>query len=351
MPQLTIKLPPLYHQFLPDFIHETIPDEKVATCDNCVMNLSPKSTNINTKCCVYYAELPNYLLGGLLQDQRESLQEGKKRALAIINSKLGVTPYGIRKPSWYRKFEKEKKVNKQHTMTQEEKETLRCPFYGDDGGCTTWAYREHCCSTHFCFSVSGDKGQKFWKKLDNYMHQTERKLAMHIAKQLGCTHSFVDKWLGASAIRPDRLDQSIDEQKYQALWAGWKGSEVDFYLQAYEYAQSLTQEDYLTIMGENWEEITQVTHNLLKDFQAAEFPDLLIWNTETQVSKIPDTQKVTLTTALGNMEVPISKLPILQAFNGKRTLTEVAHLSFKMKLSIAKDISKLFELNILKPVS
>lgn len=61
MPKLKEKTPVIYHSFFPRFINE-----KIATCHNCTMAMSPRSTNINTKCYVYYAQLPNYLLGGTI---------------------------------------------------------------------------------------------------------------------------------------------------------------------------------------------------------------------------------------------------------------------------------------------
>ena len=81
------KIPPLYHSFFPDFIEKEIPQERIATCDNCTLQMFPERRNINTKCCVYYAELPNYLLGGLLSDKRESLAEGRMFARKLIKEK------------------------------------------------------------------------------------------------------------------------------------------------------------------------------------------------------------------------------------------------------------------------
>lgn len=348
MPTLENKIPASYHHFLSDLVQSEVPDEKLATCSNCVMALSPKSTNINTKCCVYYAELPNYLVGGLLQDNRESLQEGKRRLKKILASKLGVSPYGIRRPSWYRAFERETKNIESYQMNRAEKETLRCPFY-DNGNCTTWAYREHCCSTHFCISVGGDEGQKFWKSLDEYMVQTERKLARYIAKELGCKHPFVDKWQGASALRADDLQQEIDEEKYDSLWLGWRGTEEEFYLASHEKLKEITPEKYMEIMGDNWQERTEELESLLANFNNSVIPDYLVWNTATKVS-LSANKKVKLTTSEGEHEVGMRKLPILQGFNGSKSLLEMSHLAFKAQASIAKDISKLIEIQVLQSV-
>ncbi|MFT6961907.1 MAG: Fe-S-cluster containining protein [Flammeovirgaceae bacterium] len=348
MPTLENKIPASYHHFLSDLVKSEVPEEKVATCNNCVMTLSPKSTNIDTKCCVYHAELPNYLLGGLLQDGRESLQEGKKRAKEIIASKLGVSPYGIRRPSWYRAFEKTTKQNKEHQMTQSDKETLRCPFY-DKGNCTTWAYREHCCSTHFCFSVGGDTGQKFWKSLDKYMAQTEKKLARYIAKELGCTHPFVDKWQGASALRADDESRGVDEAKYQGLWESWNGTEEEFYLASHEKLKEITPQKYMEIMGDNWQNRTEELQDLLANFNSSIIPDYLVWNKETKIEKADD-NKVTLTTSTGKCEIGMRKLPILQAFDGQKSLLQMSHLAFKAQASIAKDISTLIEIQVLQSV-
>ena len=123
------KLPPLYHRFFPDFIESEIPAETIATCDDCVFCRQPQNPFINTKCCTYYPEMSNYLIGGLLQDP--GWTEGKNRMRALIKSRKGVTPYGLIRPKGYDLLDKElRTLHPADTgWTQREVEALRCPFY------------------------------------------------------------------------------------------------------------------------------------------------------------------------------------------------------------------------------
>lgn len=348
MHQIKNKIPALYHHFLPSFIHEPVPKESIATCNNCIVQKNINNYFVNTKCCVYYAQLPNYLLGGLLMDERPSLQEGRARAIALIAAKKGISPYGLRKPAWYRKFEKATKFKENSPKTQKENETLLCPFY-DNGNCTTWAYREHCCSTHFCFSVGGDDGQKFWKKLDKYLIRTEKKLAQYAAKTLGCSHPFVDEWKGNKALRADDQNQIINEEKYKSLWAGWQGSEIEFYKAAYQLIETLTPEKYLEIMGEDISEKNREITRLLDTFQNSVIPQYLVWNKETEVTKL-NNNEILLSTSKGAYKINMQKLIFLHTFDGKKTLMQVVHLSIKMNRTLAKDISSLIRLKILIPM-
>ena len=249
MPALKVKIPELYFPFFPDIIEQEIPDEKIAICSKCTLQMSPRSKNKNTKCCVYYAELPNYLLGGLLQDERPALQAGKAVARRLIKEKMGVSPYGLRKPVWYKKKEEQDKKKPYDADTaQQQYEALRCPFYGVDGNCTTWAYREHCCSTYFCFSVGSESGKKFWNHFDQYLFRAEVKLARYVAQELGCTHSLEKDQLNGNALNADDQQKNIDQQKYAQLWQGWEGTEEAFFIAAYHLVKELSPEKFSQII-------------------------------------------------------------------------------------------------------
>ena len=168
MPQLYNKLPSLYHTLLPGLAQLEVPAETFATCDNCVLCQKDGSPYLGTKCCTYYPELPNYLVGGILQDERPEMQEGKRRLRSILASRLGVTPYGLIHPFQYALLDKTIRDSRknQYDWTAEEVATLRCPFY-NQGWCTVWDYREHCCSTHFCTSVGGTKRRTSWALASN----------------------------------------------------------------------------------------------------------------------------------------------------------------------------------------
>lgn len=346
MQHLKEKIPTIYHSFFPDFIELKLPKEKIATCHSCTLQMSPTSTYINTKCCVYYAQLPNYLLGGLLQDKRKGLTDGQKIARKLIRDKRGISPYGIRKPVWYKAFEEENKIKEEKNTSHQVKETLRCPFYGIDGNCTTWAYREHCCSTYFCFSVGGNIGKTFWENLDKYLMKIEHKLSSFAAKELGCTYLLSKENLNSNALCADDKNKKIDIERYKQIWAGWQGNEEAFYIAAYQLINQLTPKEFSSIIGLKLMNEASNLKALLHQFNENIIPDYLTWNPNTKI-EIVDKKKVQLSTKWGNYEVAMTTLPLLQAFDGSKLLSNVAHLAFKAKNSFADDISKLMEIKVL----
>ena len=340
------KIPTIYHTFFPDFIEKEIPEEKIATCNNCTLAMHQASNRINTKCCVYYAQIPNYLLGGLLIDNRASLKAGQDIARKLIKEKKGISPYGIRKPIWYKSLEKETKLNPKVKMTTAEQIVLRCPFYGKDGNCTTWAYREHCCSTFFCFSVGGDSGQTFWGGLDKFLRNVEKKLAQYAAQQLGCMQSLEKENLKNNTLNADDKNKKVNKKRYNQIWEGWNGNEVEFYIQAYKIIESLTQEEFYEIIDEKIANISMKVKDQISIFKQNIIPDNLVWNKNTKIVTVNKT-KVKLITLSGSHEINLKKLPILQAFDGTKSLMFVAHLAFRANNNLAKDISKLIEINVL----
>jgi len=345
--QIKSKIPDLYHSFFPDFVNEDIPKEGIATCNNCTLKLPQKSSFVNTKCCVYYAELPNYLLGGLLSDNRESLGEGKIKAKELIKSKKGISPYGIRKPMWYRS--EEKKMNDKPILqfSKEEAETMLCPFYGADSSCTTWAYREHCCSTFFCYSVGGKKGEDFWKGFDSYLIDVELKLASYAAKKLGCKVILDAENIKSDQLNADDSDQNIDLKKYAQIWEGWHGSEEEFYVESYKIVKSLSKEDFDGIMGDT--KMSNQLSELLVDFKKNVNSEKLLWNDKTEIRKVSDFI-FELSTSKGSMKIKANKLPLLQLFDGERSLIDMTHISLKANASIYNDLPKLLEIEVLREV-
>lgn len=345
MVKLTEKLPKLYHNFLPDFIFEKSPSEKVATCGNCPQTFAKNSTSINTKCCIYYAQLPNYLIGGLLSDKINQLDFGKASAMSIIESRLGVSPYGFRKPIWYRQLYNATRPENGHKRTQSEKEILRCPFYDEEGHCSIWPYREHGCSTFFCFSVGGSSGQNFWNHLNKYLKTTERKLAQYAAKQLSCTFSFADNWSGEESQGADDATKNINEKRYKQLWSGWQGTEKAFYIASFELIKNLSKKEYQNIMGDEWTIETNKASSFLTGFNDAEFPNFLLWNKHAQLKVLG--KKVEVNYNDKTVSVPMNKFLLLQSLDGTKSLQEITHAGFRLQMGMASEIEALIDLGVL----
>ncbi len=338
------KLPPLYHRFFPDFIESEIPAETIATCDDCVFCRQPQNPFINTKCCTYYPEMSNYLIGGLLQDP--GWTEGKNRMHTLIKSRKGVTPYGLIRPKGYDLLDKE--LRSLHPAdsgwTKMEVEALRCPFY-DKGQCTVWAYREHCCSTHFCFSVGGKKGKQFWSLLNNYLILVEKELSKYALLQLGwdadklllekpdCRNILIDNPLG-----------EINDEQYAALWGAWAGREEQLYAACYEIISQLDLDTFERIMGVNHQIYLGKLTLSKTQFQVPDIPEFLRYNRKIEIET---TKEGDIRYLSADAHVVVSPLihKLVEKFDGTRTYRSLSSLFIPFGIDFQKDYLLMLYLN------
>src|SRR5438132_6724241 len=124
-----------------------IPDEKVATCDDCVMcksgAVAPLSFHPELKCCTYVPELPNFLVGRILSDADPCGTAGRASLVARICDGVAVTPLGVgRSPSLERLY------SQSGSDLFGRSAELRCPHYQPDSGrCGIWRHRNATCAT------------------------------------------------------------------------------------------------------------------------------------------------------------------------------------------------------------
>lgn len=343
------KIPPIYHAFFPELLELEIPPEKIATCGNCTLCLSAKSPYVATKCCTYYPHLPNYMVGGLFQDEDASMAAGRLRLRELIKQKKGVSPYGIIPPVEYTKRRTEIRKKNFWEIKQEENQSILCPYY-DQGHCTVWKYRENLCVTYFCAPIANTKGRIFWDKVNQYLKRVEMELAQYALLQLGwppeaiLLHSIKGDSLGL-----DDANGELDEAKYAELWRDWAGREEGLYIQCFEIITSIGRETFESITGISREILERSIINTQKSLAQAAFPDYLRFNQDTLIEP-QDEKTLLLTTAEGSVEISVIALPLLKGFDGRRTTTEVFHLGYKVMMSLEQQVEKLIGIKALLPV-
>src|SRR6185436_13775755 len=236
------------------------PEEKFATCNNCVMvcrdksktNLAFKSLNPGLKCCTYHPGLPAYLVGNILASPEPELDNGRKLMNNKIEKKIGVTPMGIFAPKLYNLIYKQGHKNGFGTS-----EKLLCPYYNkEENNCNIWKYREAVCSTYFCRHTTNNKGKDLWMSIMNYLKMVERKVSEYILLNTGFSdikliQAYVDSLLN---FEEDLTDWEIDEKPMPAdqqklLWQSWYGKEKEFYMKAAELFNLMSQQDLVQILG------------------------------------------------------------------------------------------------------
>ena len=83
-----------------------VPEEKLATCDSCVMCRPAVSTgparvayfDDTTKCCTFQPKLPNFLVGAMLEDESAAFAPGRASIEKRIDEREGVTPLALERP-------------------------------------------------------------------------------------------------------------------------------------------------------------------------------------------------------------------------------------------------------------
>ena len=346
------KIPPIYHPLFPELLSINFPEERIATCANCTLCRSALSPYVNTKCCAYHPHMPNYLLGGILADQEDSLKIGKDRIDAQIRAKAGVTPYGIIPPVGH--HSRQKIVNSQDFWSRphELMEAQRCPYY-DEGNCTVWKYRENLCVTYFCSSIGGAHGTRFWKKLNRYMKMAETRLSQYAMMKLGWPPTTI-KTEAVTTPDFDLEDEAghIKHDNYSTLWDTWEGREKEFYIACYNVILNTDAATFKSITGISREILEAALRAEEFNFEAGVYPDYLLLHPDIVFEQKPGGY-TTVRLEEQRVLIPTVLLPIIRGFNGKRLTVEVFHLGYNVLVSIDHIVIDLLAkgmLNVTSPI-
>jgi Fe-S-cluster containining protein len=330
MPTLKSCLPPLYHGRLPDVIDETYPDERFATCDSCTKCQSPSSPFIDTKCCSYYPCLPNYSVGGVLTD---TASLGRERVLATIQSRIGVTPFGLVRPisrslqPWSTKL-----------LTRAEAESLLCPYY-DDGTCGIWSHREHLCSTYFCHSIGGAAGNAFWKAFDDYLTLVERTLAKHALQMLGWPIELLSQADPLSDWQPEATIEG--ERRQTESWREWAGRERELYVACHAAVLATDRKTLERLLGVEGRQFEVRLRALLGQFREAAFPERLRLAPTAQITSTGGDDVLVSVDGAPPVRVTRVAAAFLKEFDGLRATTAVVRLAASVMVDLTRYIGPL----------
>jgi len=251
------KFPDIYASILPDFFHNTINDEALATCANCykcpksgeALEPDKKYFSPDVKCCTFYPEIPNYLVGAILSDDNPAYDEGRSRIEERISKHIGVTPHGLLRPLEYN----ERYIKNDSGFGTDK--TLLCPYFNsEEKKCSIWVIRPPICSTWFCVYIGYDHGDEFWRANRNYLLHAENIFVYHILHQLNfdpmSTLAYSFKTYNHAPIpQPNNKSEGSDLQEYSqeiydSLWGKWVGRERELYVETFRIFNSLTKSDF-----------------------------------------------------------------------------------------------------------
>ena len=355
--RLIDRLTEFYKNFLPEFFQKAVPEETASTCSDCAMWVEPgegTSSSIQfsreTKCCTFYPNLPNYLVGALLSQEETYLKKGKERVDKLIYSRVGITPLGIRRSRKYELLVR--KARSAFGKTQ----SMVCPFFEQkEGLCTIYPFWNGTCSTWFCKYNAGYDGQAFWLALRNYIRRLEKVLAQYAAHKNGFEARYIIMPKTDTEPWTERTldDLPVDDVTYKKTWQRWSGRERDFFKETYERIKGLSKDDFRYIGG-----ITQDI--LLKDLEKKRrklihplLPKRLKYNQNLIVEKTREGEYI-LSGYSSYDPIKVSKriYNMLDFFDGYRSNEDAFGLIFEhVGIEPSKDLLlKLYQFRILTQV-
>ena len=217
------QFPGIWQYLLPnEFQTLTLPEERCATCMSCPQ-VEEAGFRQDYRCCTYHPRVPNYALGLALATKMGQVGVQNAQALGML------TPEGMtHSPKQY--------IDYLYDLEEErfgKSERVLCPHLeAETGFCRIHAFRNGVCSTFFCLNDHGDKGQKFWGKVQTLVCQIEMALSQWCMRQVGFdVEDYIKRYesLRTSIKSVSRKDHGLSKDALKTLWGPWFGKELSFY--------------------------------------------------------------------------------------------------------------------------
>jgi hypothetical protein len=287
-------LPPLFQRWADECLPGLIPRETKATCHDCAMCVSGGATprantgfRPDTKCCTYLPELPNFLVGRVLNDDDPGGAVGRASVEARVRAQIAVTPLGLGMSPVYALLYQ----HGQNTSSQlfGRSRSMRCPHFVDENGgtCGIWKHRDAVCATYFCKHVRGAVGQQFWIDLREVLHVAEEELAIWSAMERGIDEATLRHLITMTVSRAgtplstelvDGRERAFAEQ----VWGRWLGQEEEFYRACATDVDALSWADVCRIGGSLLRARAAVLQDSYARLRSAELPARLSGRRLTQ---------------------------------------------------------------------
>lgn len=313
-------LPPLHAAWLERLLGETIPEEPLATCDDCAMTCGRGEAATDTpdalgtfdpaiKCCTYLPELHNFLVGGVLSDPDPAAAEGRATVEARIDARVAVTPLGLSRSRAY-----DAVYRTQGAGDFGRTQSFRCPHHLPDGRCGVWRHRESTCSTWFCKYERGRVGSDSWRAVQKVLAALERALAQHCLLELDPGPRALETCL--TNPQPKPLDGVQDPAAHAAVWGRWAGREREYYRECARIVAGLEPERLLALGGVELQGLLRLARGARERLQAP-LPGRLRPALYQVVQPGERTTRVVTYSPLDPLELPTVLLEVLHLFAGR----------------------------------
>ena len=217
--------PAIWQNLLPeDFLWQTPPRERRATCDDCYM-VALGEYAVNCQCCTYYPQISNYMVGLALKDPRS-----RGAMLREIVAGNALPRELVNAPGRFRQsiaMDAQDRFGREHDAI--------CPFFdARTTHCHIYPYRNSVCSTFTCVHDHGASGKHYWERLQQLVGHAELAVAQWALDEIGFGH---DRYVDGLDALADRIDTCTDprtmawtEDVRRAMWGDYLGREAEFFL-------------------------------------------------------------------------------------------------------------------------
>lgn len=365
-------LPPLYARWIGELLKQPIPEETKATCSDCPMCRSedPPAAqairfNVDTKCCTFHPEIPNFLAGAILLDADSSAAEGRHRLRARMESAALLRPQGI-----FPSLAESARYSVLNPGFGSDVSML-CPYYvAESGGlCGIWKHRNARCATWFCKHNRGAVGRDFWRALKELLAAVEQYLSLWCIHRLEAgtpefrllfslniapdlqTFQRRQDFFYKSGLPAEYISGSEAAQLRQQMWGEWLNREAMFY-----------QECASAVLEFDWQKLVELENPVIQGHARAvqqyfarllnsDLPEFLKPATFQSLPLHDNLVRVWGYSQYDPVDLPSWALNVLPHFDGRPTEEVIDRLQSRTDLPLTRDlILLLHDFGILKPV-
>lgn len=216
--------PGIWQYILPEeFMWLKLPNESFTVCNKC-HKVETQDYRSDCRCCTYFPQIPNFLLGLALKDPTS---EHLVKKLIENGSAL---PEGSQ-------FSPKQFYDSTKDFSDElfgRSTLITCPFMDpEEPVCGIYPYRNSICATFFCENDHGDTGAEYWDKIQALAGQIETSICQWVMDEIGLdTKSYIERMNSLSdkineLSDPSSGTWSLSTRKF--LWGEWFGREYEFF--------------------------------------------------------------------------------------------------------------------------
>ena len=321
--------PTLYARWLAELLPGPLPSEPGSTCESCAM-CSPSGAPSDscfsalTKCCTFFPDLPNFVVGRILDDASAQGAEGRARLSARIEAGAEVTPLGVFAPPQY---------SVQYKLAEPafgRSTALRCPYFVEEhGACSIWPHRISTCYTWYCKHTRGAVGLRFWTTLRRLLKAAERAVAQWCLLELNLEPTALTElvsWRENRALDASALDGYGEHGQQGRLWRSWKGREQALYARCGELVSDLGWSDIRRAGGAALQLLERVCVDTYNVHARGQVPERLKVGRFSLLGIEEQVVRVASYNAYDPIELPRAVLALLHRFDGRETATVLGEI-------------------------